>query len=302
MLGLGKPKPVAEHEADGEIQRVYHEIRQTLRVTGVNLNLRTWAAFGGFLPAMWDAVRPNAETRAFEEAADRLRAQAVAAAEGLGRLDAINRLRLGDSQRYQIRAALDLYHYINPKLLLLTSAVRLALRGESIGTDGGPPTAPELIVPGAPAAMHAMEMESERPEDKRLKALFRDIRQTLSLSSVNSDYRTLALWPDYLAAAWERLKPVLRREEHARAADVLREESRSLARSLPHPLPLDAKRVGALGEDTGRIMETTEQFERLLPGLILNVALFSFDWRAPKDLARSPFPAETRRTAGGGVR
>ena len=36
MLGLGKKKPVAEHEAEGEIERVYHEIRQVLSVTGVN--------------------------------------------------------------------------------------------------------------------------------------------------------------------------------------------------------------------------------------------------------------------------
>ncbi len=38
-------KPVTVHEAEDEIERVYHEIRQVLRVTGVNLNLRTWATF-----------------------------------------------------------------------------------------------------------------------------------------------------------------------------------------------------------------------------------------------------------------
>jgi pimeloyl-ACP methyl ester carboxylesterase len=63
MLGLGKPKPVDEYEARGETERVYHQIRQTLRVTGVNLNFRTWAAFEEFFPAMWDAVQPNLETR-----------------------------------------------------------------------------------------------------------------------------------------------------------------------------------------------------------------------------------------------
>ena len=70
MFGLGKPKPVAEHEAEGEVERVYHEIKQSLRVTGVNLNFRAWAAYKRFLPAMWDAVRPVAETCAFESGAD----------------------------------------------------------------------------------------------------------------------------------------------------------------------------------------------------------------------------------------
>jgi|GEM_PF-6708524 len=68
MFGMGKPRPVDEYEARGETERVYHAIRQTLRVTGVNLNFRTWAFFERFFPVMWDAIRPNAETRAFEEA------------------------------------------------------------------------------------------------------------------------------------------------------------------------------------------------------------------------------------------
>lgn len=120
MLGFGQPKQVAEHEAEGEIDRVYHEIKQTLRVTGVNLNFRIWASYERFFPVMWDAVRPNVETRAFENAADPLRTEAVRRATTLGSLEAAGRVRLGQSQIYQLRAALHLYHYINPKLLLLT--------------------------------------------------------------------------------------------------------------------------------------------------------------------------------------
>lgn len=117
MLGLGKKKPVAEYEAEGEIERVYHEIRQVLRVSGVNLNLRTWATFDKFLPAMWDALRPNLETRGFESAADRVRSDAVDAATVFPRLDAVASGTLGESQRFQLQRALNLYHYVNPKLL-----------------------------------------------------------------------------------------------------------------------------------------------------------------------------------------
>jgi hypothetical protein len=35
MLGRSKPKQVSEREAEGEIERVYHEIKQTLRVSGI---------------------------------------------------------------------------------------------------------------------------------------------------------------------------------------------------------------------------------------------------------------------------
>lgn len=300
MFGLGNAKPVAEHEAEGEVERVYHEIRQVLRVTGVNLNFRTWAGYDKFLPAMWDAIRPNAETCAFEEAADRIRSEAARAAVALGRLEAASAARLGESQAYQIRAVLDLYHYINPKLLLLTAAVRLAFAGEPVGQEAGIASGIELLERGSPARMYPMEMESEEPDDQRLQDLFKDIKQTLSLPSINSDYRSLALWPDYLAAAWARLKPITQRSEYAEAADRLREMSRSLARALPYAVPLTREKVEELGADAAAVAKTTERFEALLPGLILNIALFEHDWHAGESLARSPFPASARHSRNGG--
>lgn len=305
MFGLGKPKQVTEREAEGEIERAYHEIKQCLRVTGINLNFRTWAGYEKFFPLMWDAMRPTVETRAFEEAADQVREEAVRAAEALGRLDAASHVRLGESQAYQIKAALDLYHYVNPKLLVFTSAVKLALGGEYRARGESGAVTPELIERGAPARMYPMEMVSAEPEDERLSRLFDDIKQTLSLSSINSDYRTLALWPDYLEAGWGKLKPVTGRGEYKQSADRLRETARSLARALPISATLTRQRVEELGEDAGEIIQTTEKFEQLLPSLIINIALFVLDWRAPEEAVKSPFPAAPRRKANreqGGVR
>src|SRR5918995_6036833 len=229
-MRLVQPKPVGEHEATGEIERVYHEIRQILRVSGVNLNFRTWAGYGKFLPLMWDAIRPNLETRIYENAADRVRADAVRIAGQLGRPYIRSRLPLGESQGYQIQKALDLYHYINPKLLVLTSAVRLALIGEEFRGQMGQSDF-ELIERGVPARMYPMEMVSDEPDEELVKNIFEDIKRVLSLLSINSDYRTLALWPDYLAAAWSGLKPIVWREEYRTASDELRETARKLALS-----------------------------------------------------------------------
>lgn len=283
---------MSEHEATGEIERVYHEIRQVLRVTGVNLNLRTWATFGRFLPSVWDALRPNLETRAFEDASDRVRAEAVAAAEKLPRLDALVGPSLGESQRYQIQAALDLYHTINPKLLVLTSAVRLALDGEKIG--GGSDAPAERIERGEPPGMFPMEMVAEEPDDDRLRELFEDIQSTLNLPSINSDYRTLGLWPDYLGAAWAKLKPLVGQPASVQAADALRETARALARELPLPFEFSRDRVSELGEDADAVSEKTRAFEQLLPTLILNIALLQLDWKIPETLRESPFPAAAR--------
>src|SRR5437764_354370 len=80
-IGSAAPEPLPEFQAEGEIERVYHELRQSLRVTGVNLIFRTWAAFEKFLPAMWDELRPNVETTVFDKAASQLRDEALRAAD-----------------------------------------------------------------------------------------------------------------------------------------------------------------------------------------------------------------------------
>lgn len=295
MLGLTKRKPVEEYEARGEIGRVYHEIKQVLRVSGVNLNFRIWASYERFFPAMWDALRPSLETRTFENAADELRRRAVECASRLGRLDAAPQASLGESQAYQVRAALNLYHYINPKLAVLTSAVALALEGYLRSQDEPPPERTERIERGIPPRMYPMEMVSEKPADRRLRAAFDELKRTFSLSFINSDYRTLALWPEYLLASWERLRPLTRQEEYRRFASDLRELARSLARPLPYPVSLSRERVRELGEDPDEIARTTARLERQLPPLLLNVALFQLDWRPPDELVRSPFPAGPRR-------
>lgn len=274
MLGFGKSKPVAEHEADGEIEQVYHEIRQVLRISGVSLNFRTWAGFGNFLPTLWDAVRENAGTRAFESAADRLRDEAVHAAQHLPRIQALRHCGLGESQTYQVRAALALYCAMNPKLLLLTCAARLALDGERVG---GEPGDAARLPRGVPPHMYPMEMVDEKPDDARLSELFEDIRQTMALPSVNSVFRTLALWPNYLAKAWEQLQPGVQIGGHIHIATRLREQAGDLARRLPYPVALTREQLKGLGADENDIMDSVRRFEALLPRLIVDVSRLALD-------------------------
>ncbi|HSP81485.1 MAG TPA: halocarboxylic acid dehydrogenase DehI family protein, partial [Myxococcaceae bacterium] len=201
----GKPKQVSEREASGDVERVLYEMRQTLRVTGLDVAARTWAGFERFAVAMWEAMGPNAETRAFESAADEVRAEAVEAAERLGRLGAWDAVHLGESQRYHLKGALELHHYLQPKMLVFISAVKQALWGQPVGRLQ-PLGSAERIERGAPARMMELEWVSERPDDARLRSLFKDILKTVGPPSLPGDFRALALWPEYLEAAWARLK------------------------------------------------------------------------------------------------
>lgn len=290
VFGLTKKKQIEEHEAEGAIERVYHEIRQTLRVSGVNLIFRTLARYDKFLPAMWETLRPNAGTRVFEDAADAVRARAVTEAEALDRLNVPANVRLGESQTYQIKAALDLYHYINPKLLVLVSGMRFALTGGFTREEIEGAKFLEQIERGIPSRMYPMEMAADEPKDQRLSDLFDDMKETCSLPSINSDYRTLALWPDYLAEAWRRLKPLVRRQDYLGAAEKVRMLARDGARELPYPI-LSRERLSELGEDIDEIGGVIEKFEDILAPLIINIALFELDFHNRERLIGSPFPA-----------
>jgi hypothetical protein len=237
-------------------------------------------------------VGPVVQTRAFEDAADAVRAQAVRAAERLERLGVWDAVALGESQRFHVRGVLQLYHYVEPKVLVLASAVRMALAGDEVGR-GQPPASVERLEQGEPAGMMPMEWVSERPDDPRLRSLFKDILQRLGPPSLPGEYRALALWPEYLEAAWRRLKPLMETGEYRSACEALLATSRRQARELPYRVVLTRDQVDALEERTGVIVRVTEQMEERLPSLVMNVALMVLDTPEVEQLV--PFPAQAWR-------
>ncbi len=235
--------------------------------------------------AVWWAVRTNVGSMAFEKLADALRADAARRSRSLGDLRGLPGLALGDSQRFQLRRALELHHYPTPKLLLLASLVRLRLDGEPIGRGAD-------VVPlsrGAPPRMAPLEMVSERPADRHLRKLLGRIQRVMQLPEPSSVYRTLALWPDYLDAAWGALEPIARSGEYARATQALLDASRAACRELPAAVALPPETLSSLGEDVEAFSEISSTFEAIAPPLVLNVALLSAEVLG-KTLERSPYP------------
>ncbi len=93
------------------------------------------------------------------------------------------------------------------------------------------------------------------------------------------------------------MKPVVQQPTYEGATSAVRELASTLAAGLPVSIPLTREKLEQSGADFDQAVESTTTFERLLPGLILNVALCLQDWRTADELARSPFPAETRSGA-----
>jgi hypothetical protein len=141
--------------------------------------------------------------------------------------------------------------------------------------------------------MVALEWVSERPEDVRLRRLFQDILKTLGPPSLPGEYRALALWPEYLEAAWERLKPWMGREEFQQACERVRQVAEQRARELPYRVELPRLSVEGLYTDVEKVVRVTEQFEKRLPLQVVNVALLAQE--VPELELRRPFATEEWR-------
>jgi hypothetical protein len=91
-----------------------------------------------------------------------------------------------------------------------------------------------------------------------------------------------------------RLPNMIGSQDYLRHSDELRATARALARQLPYHIPLSPRAVQATSEHLEDVLETSAEFEQLLPGLIIQVALCTMDWKTPAELASSPFPAPAR--------
>src|SRR3989454_7940075 len=193
---------VDETEADRRTIEIYELATRKLRVGRVPLLLKGLAAEKALLPC-WNALRPAIRVRAFEEAADDLRARAARAAVDLGCPLIETQLEWAGydvDEIDQIRAQVDSFHYVDAKLLMavawLTGAVSRGVGGVSRGPRG------EQRVPrGVPHEMDPIELVPE-DADGALGKVFRSIRTHLGLGIVPDDFRALGRWPKYLELAW----------------------------------------------------------------------------------------------------
>ena len=119
-------------------------------------------------------------------------------------------LGYSDREIAQIGATLDLFDYANQKYLILATAVAASLVDDrALGSS--PSSDARDRLPRSPVSQFEPipVMVEEHHANADLRALYDDIKLTLNLPFVNSDYKAMARWPTYLEAAWAELKPRL---------------------------------------------------------------------------------------------
>jgi short-subunit dehydrogenase len=289
-LGIteGTPSPesaIAEDEQSGfpliepsqappEIQACLSEIQDTLGIPWTPANWRAYAMYPSVMQLFWERLKPATQTESFLE-------NAIAITELVYR-DTSDwyqpgyQLDMNEAQRHQIQRVLNAFTFGNPQLLIQQIALSRTLAGEVVGQEGNAD-----VRRGANAYQHTeiqlIGEQSVREMSEQMQQAYRDIKQTLGVPIVNSDYQALARWSGFFLAAWQDIKLWRERPEYQLLKqDIVRRAEDAASRLRP---------VVAIGErevrdrldnpeDFERIQQTVQMFKDVLPELIVQDALF----------------------------
>ncbi|MGY8904077.1 MAG: halocarboxylic acid dehydrogenase DehI family protein [Burkholderiales bacterium] len=285
MLPRHKPNPIPaihplpEYKATGARKAVYEDTKAVLGVPWMGVVTMAFSHYPSFYQTLWSGVRPLCQSRAFGDACLRLRAFTEAQAADFPLADLQPALR---SQGYaereldDIRAIIEVFSVGNMPYLLLATLARLLLQGNEMG---GPvsPGAAQVMAGMTPVVERRLILLERHHADAPTRAVYDDIQATLGLPLINTDYRALARWPSYFAAAWGNLKPVILGNDYPQRAEAIHYEAVRLALALPNPggLRSAALQSAALADaPKGEVDSVVGLFQWLLPGLVANVAGF----------------------------
>jgi hypothetical protein len=281
---------VDETQADRQTIEVYELITRKMRVSRVPLLYKALAAEKALLPC-WAALRPAIRVRAFEEAADDLRLRAARAAVDLGCPLIETQLEWAGhdlDEIDEIRGQIDIFHYLDSKLLMAAAVLSQAVSGGVGGLRRGA-RAEQRVPRGVPQDMDHIELV---PEDSAgsLGKSFRSIRAHLGLGVIPDDFRAVGRWPKYLDIAWSDAR---KRDEEPRARTALAEllsQADEMARQLPVRAQVTDEALTAAGADPLRVRALLERFRKAMPSLVLDVALFKVQLDGAESARESPFP------------
>ncbi len=261
---LGEVMP---DEADEEVRAVYEGVRTNLRVPFVNFVFRALANYPSYLTFAWARLEPCLLASRFEEASDALRAGALL--EPVPDASGVDWGSLGDLGR--IRGFTDTIHYALPKLLLVVSALDEGLAGEP-GTACGAWEA--AVRPGVAEGAATLPMVATGEASGRLREVLEEIKSRHGHPDVASYYRSIANWPPFLEAAWERVGPLVGAPAYDERKRELLEEARNAALELPLPTAEEAFDKGMSEEQVDEIRAIVALFRfRIISDTFLEVPL-----------------------------
>lgn len=265
---------IAPDQAPPEVQTCLSDIQDTLGIPWKPANWRAYAMYPAVMQLFWQRLKPATQTEAFLE-------DAIAITELVYRnvndwYQPSYQIDVDQAQQRQIQRELNAFSFGNPQLLIQQIALSRTLAGEVVGEEGnadqrrGPHAYrhPEIQLTGEQSAE---EISAE------MQQIYRDIKQTLGIPLVNSDYQALARWSAFFIAGWEDIKPWRERPEYQLLKQAIVQRAENAASQLRPVVVIGETEVRDRldnPQDFEQIQQTVQMFTDVLPELIIQNALF----------------------------
>ena len=270
-------QPLPEYLAEGDLKARYEEMKAVFQVPWMGVVTMAYAHYRSFYDTLWEGIRPLCASAEFAESFTSLRKFTEDSVAGLAPPPIVPRLaEAGYAPREidDIRAVVEIFSHGNFPYVLVAAMARLLLEGGEMSASIG---APKLAGRHAPDVDVPFLLMEAHHADPATRAVYEDVKATLELPFVNTDYRALARWPSYFAMAWSDLKPLAGGKAHEAIAQQVHERALAAARTLPNAGGLKSAALRAAAERDApleEVLEMSRLFQWLLPGLVTNVAFF----------------------------
>lgn len=270
--------PMPEYLVSGQRADWYEDTKQVLQVPWMGVVTMAYTHYPTFFGELWRGLRPLCQSRAFVEAFMGLRdfiESRTAELSPAPLVDSLAAIGYAPREIDAIRQMNTVFSHGNqPYVLIATIARHLLEIGEMAGTEDAEPFsgrhASDISVP-------LVLMEAHHA-DEPTRAVYEDIKNTIRLPFVNTDYRAFARWPSYFALAWGDLREKVGTSLHEEITRACHDRAARLAaEGLPNPGGLSSKALRRAAEadaDLEEVIGVCRLFQWLIPGLITNVAYF----------------------------
>ena len=275
---IPKLNPVPEFAADEDLKVRYEEMKSALQVPWMGVVTMAYAHYRNFYDELWRGLKPLCESSDFVEATRSLRLfveEEVASLAPQPIRGRLSELGYGPREMDAIKDMVEVFSHGNFPYLIIATITRMLLEGNELsGAKKAVESfsgrhAPDVTVPFVLMEMH----HAGQPT----KTVYEDIKTTIGLPFVNTDYRAFARWPSYFSMAWNDLRPHINTPQYDQLVKLVHEQAKSVVDALPNPgglLSSSLRNAAQTDAPLDEVLGVAQLFQWLLPGLVTNVAFF----------------------------
>ncbi len=244
------------------------QIREALRSPYLPSSITALADAEGYLETIWPHISSSLDTAGWIGSALYVADMALDTVERVYEpiltLDDLADAGLSEGNRSDLAEMVDVFHYVQPQVLLLLAALAEAFERDEVGGHGKVeprPTTPRET------RHRAISIPWASPDTPPLP----EVVEVLGVDEPPDLYRALASYPKYLETAWQELQHLAAFPEFRRRGRALYFYARSGARFLAEPLSANPTALRKAGLSDGAIETARATIDQALPATAMMV-------------------------------